>query len=571
MSNFIGYIGKNEALNTTIKKLVPSPVFTIENQNLFISSGQSSSNIYFNSNRDANSGWISCGIGISSGDSPRIYKQQDWEHAFATNIDLHDDLNGHFAVVKWDHDTIELLTDQLGMRSIFIHQTNNFTLFTTRLDWLLQLVSKTSINWKLFGSNWLSLNPLSSSCFLDGIDRLAQGGYARISKSSVHLENIRWTPKPVQSSVESVIDSIKGFSLSALNTLSKTSLGLSGGLDSRVLFALLASQKKSSVDLYTFDVSNHPDVEVAHRLNEFYKFEHNIIPTKSQNSNQLLSELGGITSRSMLASSIFNIDALKGYEKLGELDAITIDGAFGEIGRRRFLKGLELKAHLAVIDKSISGLLPYLSINKADIFNSDVIHEMKSGLLEELETEVNFMPEANKIGVGNWIDLFVIRSRVQNLPGLNQGFSDSALVHLMPFLQPDLLNRFLSLPEPERSNAQIFRKIIREQAPSLTKIPLVKGNDVYPFWMKDLSSLAWIKAKRKLGLSYRNTQPIELINSLEEYIRDTFNSSSVVQQSFYDKSKIESLINRFFDENENEVVTQLGWLVSFESFRKMIP
>ncbi|MEQ9308147.1 MAG: asparagine synthase-related protein [Balneolaceae bacterium] len=571
MSSFIGFIGKNEALNTTIKKLVPSPVFAFENQNLFICSAQSSSNIYFNSNTDSNSGWVSCGIGISSGDSPTIYKQQDWEHAFATNIDLHDDLNGHFAIVKWDHNTIELFTDQLGMRSIFIHQTNDFTLFTTRLDWLLQLVSQTSINWKLFGSNWLSLNPLSSSCFLDGIDRLAQGGYARISKSSVHLENKRWTPKPVQSSVESVKNSIKGFSLSALNTFSKTSLGLSGGLDSRVLFALLASQKRSDFDLYTFEVNDHPDVEFARRLNAFYNFEHNVIPIKSESSNQLLSELGEKTTRSMLASSIFNVDALKGYEQLGPLDANTIDGAFGEIGRRRFLRGLELKAHQVVTDKSISGLLPYLSANKGDIFNSDVIHEMKSGLFEELETEVNFMPDANKIGVGNWIDLFVIRSRVQNLPGLNQGFSDSTVIHIMPFLQPDLLNRFLSLPEVERSNAQIFRKIIREQAPSLTKIPLVKGNDIYPFWLKDLSSIVWVKAKRKLGLGYRNTQPIELISSLEEYIRDTFNSSSVVQQSFYDKSKIESIINRFFDNKESHLATQLGWLVSFESFRKLIP
>lgn len=570
MSSFLGVYGKNDSLKSEIRNLATNPDFTFERDSLFICAEGNPLNTHFHSNSEAGSGWISCGIGITSEDAPKVFRRENWVNAFENNIDLHEGVNGHFAVVKWTPSEIELVTDQLGMRNIFVHQGKDFVLFSTRLDWMLSLVKETSINWKLFGSNWLSINPFSSSCFVNGIERLAQGGRAKISKSGIILGNKRWAPKPKNSSSMSIEESLTSFSSVAINSFSKTSLGLSGGLDSRVLLALLASQKRSDFDLYTFEVEGHPDVEYATRLNEFYGFKHEIIPMETLSNDEIISELAEITSRTMLSSSVFNIQSLSGYTKLGNHNSITIDGAFGEIGRRRFLRGIELKARQSVFDKSVVNLLPLLTSNKADIFSHEVNQEMKSGLLEELSIEVEAMPDASEVGLGNWLDIFTIRTRVQNLPALSQGITDGKLFHLMPFLQPDLLQSLLSSPEKERIDAQFYRKIISEQAPSLSKVPLVKGDDIYPYWMKDLTSFAWIKTKRKLGLGYKNTSYIELIRTLEEYIRDTFSSADVIQQPFYDKAKIESLINNFFDEKDFSLATQLGWLLSFESFRKQV-
>jgi len=570
MSSFLGFYGKNDSLKSEIRNLATNPYFTFERDSLFICAEGNPLNTHFHSNSEAGSGWVSCCIGITSEDSPKVFRQEAWIKTFENNTNLHDELNGHFAVVKWTQNEIELVTDQLGMRSVFIHQGNDFVLFSTRLDWMLSLVKETSINWKLFGSNWLSINPFSSSCFVDGIERLAQGGYAKISSSGFTYHNKRWTPKPTQSSSDSVADSLKAFSSVALKTFSKTSLGLSGGLDSRVLLALLASQKHSEFELYTFEVEGHPDVEYATQLNEFYGFNHEIIPMETLSNDEIISELAEITSRTMLSSSVFIIESLLGYTKLGLQNSITIDGAFGEIGRRRFLRNIELKARQAVLNKSVTNLLPHLATNKADIFSKEVFHEMHTGLFEELSTEIDLMPSAKETGLGNWLDIFTIRSRVPNLPGLNQGITDEKLFHLMPFLQPDLLNQFLSLPEKERLNAHFYRRIIRNQAPSLSKVPLVKGDDIYPYWMKDIPSKAWIKTKRKLEIGYKNTQNAELILSLEEYIRDSFSTAEVIQQPFYDKVKIESLISSFFDDKDFALAPQLGWLLSFETFRKQV-
>lgn len=570
MSSFIGFYGQNESLKSAIKNLVSNPDFTFEKNALFLCSEGNPLNTHFHSNSENGSGWVSCGIGITSEASPKILQQEDWIKVFNENVDFHECLNGHFAVIKWNQQEIELYTDQLGMRNIFLHQGKDFVLFSTRLDWMLQLVEKTSINWKRFGSNWLSINPFSSSCFVEGIERLAQGGHAKISNSNVTIENKRWSPKAIHSSKHSVADSLKAFTFAPMNSFSKTSLGLSGGLDSRVLFALLADQKKSVFDLYTFEVEGHPDSEYASFLNEFYGFKHEIIPLEKLSFDQVISELLGITSRTMLTSAIFHIDPLIGYRRLGQQNSITVDGGFGEIARRRYLKGLEFKGKKAVLNKSTTELLTFLSANKADIFSDEIVKEMKIGLAEELSEELEAMPSAKEIGIGNWLDIFSIRSRGQNLSGLNQELVDETLFHIMPFLQPDFLNILLSVPDKERINAKIYREIIHKHAPELSKVPLVKGDDVYPYWMKDISSLAWIKTKQKLGIGYKNTHNIELVLSLKEYIQDTFASAEVIQQPFYDKPKIDFLINNFFNEEEYSLTTQIGWLVSFEAFRKQV-
>lgn len=570
MSSFIGFYGKNDSLKTSIKNLVPNFAFTLDNTPLFLCANGNPLNTHFHNNSDSNFGWVSCGIGISSEEKPKVLRQNDWINVFDNKLDLHNSLNGHYAIIKWNQKEVKLYTDQLGMRNIFIHRNKDHVLFSTRLDWMLKLVGKTSINWAQFGSNWLAINPFSSSSFVNGIERLAQGGYACISDSKFTVRNNRWIPQSIHSSIEIVEDSLRSFSSTAINTFSKTSLGLSGGLDSRVLLALLASQKKSAFDLYTFEIEKHPDIKYAVQSNKPYGFKHEIIPLQMPTNQQVISELPEITSRTMLASSLFHIEPLNGYKRLGLQNSITIDGGFGEIARRRYLRGIEISAKQTVLEKSISGLLSYLSINKADIFAEEVIQEMKKGLHQELKTETMAMPDANDIGIGNWLDIFSIRSRAQNLSGLKQEIVDEKVFHIMPFLQADFLNKLLSIPEKERVNAELYRRIIQKAAPELSNIPLVKGDDVYPYWMKDIPSMAWVRLKRNLGLGYKSTQNIKLILSLEEYIRDTFTSTNVVQSSFYDKRKIDIMITNFFEKENHSLATQLGWLVSFEAFRTQV-
>lgn len=566
MSSFIGFYGKNALLETRIKKLADDPDFVFSNESVFLLASGSPLNTHYFKDEN-NKGFVACGIGITNNDSPRTMTLKDWRKVVDDPSRFHD-LDGHFAIATWNENELSLFTDQLGMRNIFIHRSKEAILFSTRLDWLLSLTSNISINWAKFGSNWLSTNPFSSECFLDGIDRLAQGGTAKLSNAGFSITNKRWSPTTVESDPEIVTESLRNLSLAALKNHPVLSLGLSGGLDSRVLFALLKDLPEKNLQLYTFTKGLHPDEEIARKLSSDFAFKHHFIPLPDLSVDEIISTLDEANQRSLLSNSIFAMEVLSGYTQLGHQKVITLDGAVGEIGRRRFLRGIELKARKEVLSASIDGLIPHFSSLKADIFSQDVISKMTLGFRKEFETEIQAMPSAQDIGIGNWLDILTIRSRSQNTYGTKQDYIDDQLFHYMPFLQPSFLNQILSLPEKNRANASFFRSIISNKAPSLTKTHLVKGDDEYPYFLKDIGAMVWMKTKRKFSLGFKSSQQVTLMLRLEEYVKDLFSSQSIKEYPAYDQKKIHALIDGFYSEKNYSLKTQLDALISFEVFRK---
>ncbi len=568
MSSFIGVTGKKAAFQEKIKNLLPTPGFSFEHQSLFICADVHPQTTFFHQNSDEQFGWIVCGIGISSGEQNRVLQQKDWTSAFQSGIDVQTELNGHFAIAKWDRNQIELTTDQIGMRNIFIHRGKDFTLFSTRLDWLIHLIPDTPINWHTFGSNWLAINPFSSGCIIKSIDRLAQGGKASITPSEYSFSNTRWQPSG--HSEFNFEETLTNITSAALSTFNKTSLGLSGGLDSRVLFATLLANKSDIWDLYTFDNSGHPDTEIAKKLIAPFGRNHKVIPTSIPDPDELISDLKELSLRSQFTTSIAELPVISGYRSLSQEGLYTLDGAFGEIGRRRYLRGLELREKNNLAQWSSHHLHPYFKSAKADIFSQDVLQQMETGFFEEFDREVKAMPSVDEFGISNWLDLFTIRTRAQNLYGSKQGVIDETLFHFMPFLQPSVLNALLLTPAKERNNAKLFRSIIQQNASQLTKLPLVKGDESYPYWMKDISAMVWMKTKQKLSVNFNDESLINMVFSLEEFVRDTFSSQNFRKYEAYDLTKIDSLINQFYDEGDLSLTTNLSWFISFEVFRQQL-
>ncbi len=569
MSSFIGVVGGDKSIKEKIRQLLPEPDFSFQNQSLFIHADVNPQTTHVFKNETNDSGWIVCGIGISQGEHARVLSKKEWGTSFEENVDLQAELDGHFAIAKWDGNTVELFTDQIGMRNIFIHRNKERTLFSTRLDWMIKLIQDTSINWHQFGSNWLGINPFSSGCLINKIDRLAQDGRASISEAGYSFSNTRWSPK-YPDDPSDINRALKSVSRAALNTFSETSLGLSGGLDSRVLFGSLLGQNSDQWGIYTFDNSGHPDVEIAKQLNQPFGKTHHMLPVKLPEADEIINKMGELALRSQFTTSIAALPNHSMYGQLGKEKRITIDGAFGEIGRRRFLRGVELREKDRIIQWSAERLLPYFNQAKADIFTPEIIQTMEQGLTEGFEKEFETMPPVKELGIANWLDLFTIRTRAQNLFGPKQGISDELLFHYMPFIQPSFLNTVFITPEKLRTNATLFRSLIKWNAPELTKVNLVKGDDTYPYWMKDISAMAWMRLKNKMGLGFKNTTHIKLILSLEEYVLDTINSRQFKECAYYDFAKIEALAHQFYTDKDYSKASQLSWFINFEILRNSI-
>jgi hypothetical protein len=192
---------------------------------------------------------------------------------------------------------------------------------------------------------------------------------------------------------------------------------------------------------------------------------------------------------------------------------------------------------------------------------------MHDGMQQELRTSLDQMPDPKDMELGDWLDLFTIRTRVPNLVGASQEYIDEHLFHYMPFLQQEVLNSVLFTSINNRKNAKELRSLIQKKAPALTSVPLVKGDDVYPYLLTDLPAMVWMKAKRKLGLGYTSDSNTQLMIGVEELLRDLFSSKETTEFEPYDQDKIKGLINDFYTRNNHSRATELGWLLGFELFR----
>ncbi|MEX0719785.1 MAG: hypothetical protein WD059_03895 [Balneolaceae bacterium] len=567
MGWFIGVFGQNKSLKNRISAVCQQPLFTAENETFYIAGGGHPQTIHFKNRQESSLGWMASGIGISIEAEPRFLNKNSWGNEISKGTENLHQKNGHFALAKWEQNKLELVTDQLGMRNIFIHQGEGFMLFSTRLDWLMKLVP-TTINWKKFGSRWMAINQFSSDSFVNGIQRLSQGGHAIITPEKVSVTNKRWDYKEQNSSDEQFKQSLFYFTAIALKENRPLSLGLSGGLDSRTLFATLLSQPDADWRLHTFGEENHPDLNTAKALNSSYGRQHYVFHEEIPQASQLINMLPDFIGQTLFTSTPSHLVGFQAYQKIADLNLSVVDGGFGEIARRRFLVSLLLLGKKALLNKNTDGILPFFRLPRADIFTEACNAEMMEGFREELSTEIDAMPEIAETGIENWLDLFSIRTRVPNGAGPEQARSDSHLFNYMPFLQPQLIQQAINLPLTQRKEARLFREIISKEAPELQNVELVKGSVSYPYWMKDLSSAVWMRLKQKAGKNYTSTQQEKFLLVLEEYVRDLFYSSSARNFTEYDQAKVQKLITGFYEDKNTSFAHELSWLLAFEVFRR---
>ncbi len=449
------------------------------------------------------------------------------------------------------------------MRSLFIAKVGDSTLISTRFDWLIPFSAK-SIDWNKFGAHWLSVNPFSGSSFVEGITRLRGSASYDFQTKRFEIKQKPWLPSEQKIDVEGFL---KELIRSIYSEKQHLGLGLSGGLDSRVLYALLADNKLT-ISTYTFGGIEHPDEKIVQQLIRLSKSDHQHISYDPDTFS--LDKLKELSTRTLLNSSVSDVLTNALYQQLGRQSLASIDGGIGEIGRRRYLKNVELRAGKAVNTQDIDTLLPFFLAPKADFFTEEINQKMHAGFRQDLTLEMAKMPDVNTIGLPNWLDLFSIRTRLSNIAGLSQEVVDNTHFHIMPFVQTDFLSGILSLPVAERNNAQLFRRLIKMHKAELTKIPLVKGDEQYPYWMKDLTATIWNKLQAKFKTRFTNTLVPNILLTNEAEIRDLFAAKTVKESGVYNPKQVEHILSSFYELNDYTFASPLNWMLTFELFRKSL-
>lgn len=571
MSWIIGITGNNiSSLKEKAISFSQDHLFEYQSDKLFIRGGGNDKTFFGGKNNEG--GFTACGVGINYFESSaKFLSSYDFDNL---NEEDYLKLNGHFVQVKWDKNKIVFITDKYGLRDIFYYKTNEGNyLFSTRSDWLAKIVN-VKIDYKVFGSRWLLFNQISPESIFEGIKRINCG-----SKFIIDLGNNSCSTtnsdhfKTIHAKVFSADDFKRTFErLVTFPIEEKINLSLSGGMDSRVILSQLL---KSNVPFstHTFGNLSNLDSIIAKKQSESFGITHEQINMPLAAVDETINELKEYVLLSLVNNSVSSFIQLRNYDYFKNKNDVLIDGGFGEIWRREFFNRLLISGKKDLRDKNVDNILPYLMINRSDIFNNDIKQSMIIGCKEQLENIFTELPTIKNIGIENWIDLFALKTRLSNYYSHEQIRNDSILRSYMPFVQPALLDNLININLSLKKNGRLFRHIIETNKKELRSFALAKGELTHPFRFNTIQTRLYILINKKLKAGKQTNLPAtSIIDFLYSFVQDTINSHPVKNADCYDQKKLSALSAKLYKRQlTNTDYSELDWWLAFEIFRKEIP
>jgi len=346
------------------------------------------------------------------------------------------------------------------------------------------------------------------------------------------------------------------------------SLGLSGGLDSRTLLALLASPKNAKFWLHVFGNPEDPDVQISQAIARQENFSQLHCEAPIPDAAACMRWLSEYASQTQLIEPASTMLNLRYFPQLYAQKKIIIDGGFGEIARRQFLNRLWLKGKSALQSGDPQLIFPYLHVPRPRIFAPEVFRIMQKGVETQIAGLLEQMPP-RELDAANFLELFAIRTRLANAYSFEQARMDGECVSYMPFAQPSVLNALFKTPVAMRKNGRLFRQLIRRHFPPLAYYPLVKSGVVYPFAFTTVPAWAWTKLKTRLGQKYCDATAVTFLHKIAAEVQDLVHSDAVKSYPAYDYSFIRNTVEKFYG-GQTELAPQVHWWLAFEMWRRAV-
>lgn len=529
----------------------------------------------FQSARNNTDKFLISGIGISQSEQKHILGSEDWENLLEDG-ERHAQLDGHFAILKFNTTHLTLLTDPIGLRDVYVAQNNhNETFFSTRIDLLLQFV-KSEIDLEIFGSRWLLFNQISQRSVLKGIDRIVGGSSVTINRFTKEMMKRKfvWLPERHRRKLSSTQFAEKIARITKINGNGNSRIGLllSSGLDSRTLISIILANKIKGLELFTFGNKQNNDVKIAEQISKDLSLHHTIINPENLQDSNALSNFRSYSLQTLMNNSFTSFLHLQSYNLLNKFDGIILDGGFGEIWRREFLYRLAFFSKRKILVRDFNAILQHLKLHRAEFFEQEVINKMSAGLRNQIEEIYELLPDPKEIEVENWLDLFAIKTRLANHYSHEQTLLDQSLVSIMPFVQQSVLSNLLSVDSHRKRNGKLYKEIIRNHKKELTRYPLAKGDYTMPFGISSFQSRLFLKLNKMIKkdgsrLHNRYYLPRTLTNQILDFI----NSKNILECGLYDRRKVENIITLLSAGTENNHLwNEIDWLLAFESFRQSV-
>ena len=568
MSWFFVVSGEEEGSKDRTHPFSTSPLFSLSLPGLFISFGGIEETCLFEYSEVEAKGWGVVGVGIHErGGDRQIMSKEEWRTQLSEPTFDPSKLDGHFVAIRWKDGLLEFFVDQLGLRTFYYAKSKGNLCISSRLDWISTYTKLSDIDLRMLGSRWLAYNQFTRSSPIRGIERVSQSGYLCVEGGRVirshHLPFYQtFRSESIANGlnvIESIVRGVKKFNATP-------SLALSGGLDSRMLLALMLRSTEKGWRVHTLGDPTHPDVQVGRAIAEKLNLEYHHIHPTLFDPDVMFERMTSYALQAQLIEFASTATKLQYGEELRSTGHFAIDGGFGEIGRRSLFKRLAKLGKRAIDAENIPKLVGLLRYDRPQIFRPEILTEMERGVEEELRSVIEEMPAIHEVGYENYVDIFALRTRIPNYGGYEQARVDAEVVNLMPFMQPSYVRAMLNAPLSEKLGGRFYKNFIRENAPSLTNFPLVKGSASYRFSLSARS--AWVagKIQQKMGGGWVNKAPDILFHHIKAHVLDLLRSSEVQSNPLYDLNTITRAVEGYYQGNGEYRPLLDGWL-TFELWR----
>ena len=437
-------------------------------------------------------------------------------------------------------------------------------------DWVARTIKRAEIDFGSLGSRWLTFNQLSYESCVAGIDRLGPGGHAAFRRASqIASTNAHWLPSFEPGAPDAAVGILKRFAKCALDHRYTPTLGLSGGLDSRLLLSILLAGTKCGFVTHTFGDPEDPEVRIAESIAKQLEIPHDILNDALPDVETCISAISEFVAQTFLIEPATSYLKLRYYTKLRRDGKLLIDGGFGEIGRRQYLNRVVRFGRSALRSRDASRLFDLMRVHRADIFSPDVTRSLQSGARRSLENTLEQMPAVEKIGIENFADLFAVRTRVPNYGAPEQSRIDAEVLNFMPLVQPSFLRAVFRVPVKVRSNAGLYYDAILRLSPPLALFPLVKAGLTYRFGVS--SSLAWLITRMKTIVTkpYSDPNPHRLLVHLREHVTDVAHSKNVTSNPTYDSRAIIDAVTRYYN-GDMRLRDTVDWWLTYELWQRSL-
>lgn len=510
--------------------------------------------------------FIISGLGIQNSNQPKFLLKSDWEKILDNNVSRVNQLDGHFAGSLIEGGQVYCFNDKLGLREIYYYDDEEVICISTRVDLFNRLFNLTLSEAYLAGQ-WLTTCPPFFVSPYNEVKRLQPGGSLVVNQMhKISITNSRLTF--TESRIEIIKEEIRKLTLVDYPG-KNTSLGLSGGLDSRALLAIMLNNKYDNFWTHTFGSKNMSDVKIAMQIANKMNLNHNRYSSETVSADEAIKFIKNFIPFTGLTIPISDLIHIDYHRKLYDSNLLIQDGGFGEIGRRQYLNKFLLNGKKILAHQRTEEFITALRITKADVFQSSFEKELNEKLLINSEFVWENMRDIPSNQKELWADMFMTRFKIPNGYSYGQHCLDQHSVAYMPFAQPSLLQMLLSLSSVQKKSGKLYRSIIKSNKESLEQINLVKDYVEYPYACGTLSSHVVRKFKRKFG-NVKTVDPIKykLYDNLREYIGDEISSKVVQENSYYDLNKIWYYFDEYYSGNKS-VLSQLDWWLTFNEWFKI--